>query len=106
MVCISCLPSIKYDGILFFDLPTSELKYKYNYGLSYINYIDCTFYASDYANKKFYLFDSNGCFIEEILFNADLREHLPNGPSGAMIKYKQDLYIVNYYSKKFLKFIE
>ena len=60
----------------FFDLKTRALKFKHdNYGTYNINYINSIFYGSNYSRFKFYFFDSDGNFIEEMAMNENLSKH-------------------------------
>ena len=84
------------EAILFYNLKTRALKYKYGYNRYNLDFIDSTFYASKSENKKFY-FDSDGNFVEEITINENLK-------NNGLTLYKDNLYMVDYYSNKFLKF--
>ena len=96
-----------YGGAtLFFDIKTRALKFKHdNYATYHINYIGSTFYVSNFFRKKFYLFDSNGNFIEEMAMNENLSKHVTNWPGG-LCRHKDILYLADYMSSKILKFIE
>jgi len=65
---------------VFFDLETRALKFKHNnYATRNINYIDSIFYGSNYqiiSEKKFYFFDSDGNFKEEMAMNERLSQHI------------------------------
>ena len=76
---------------------TRALKYKYGYNRYNLDYIDSTFYASKSENKKFYFFDSDGNFVEEITINENLK-------NNGLTLYKDNLYMIDHYSNKFLKF--
>ena len=100
---------VSCDGgaTLFFDLKTRELKFKHDDYKTYnISYIDSTFYASNYEQKKFYFFDSDGNFIEEMAMNERLSERIKEGPHGSLCRHKEILYLADWESSKILKFIE
>jgi hypothetical protein len=75
------------------------------------------FYNSNYLENKFYSFDSDGNFIEEILIKDKLKGNLQNKYSRILFKYKDNLYMVDsetrmcmvdsreYSSSRLLKFI-
>ena len=91
---------------LFYDLKTRAIKYEYNnYATSNINYIDSMFCASDYSKKKFYFFDSDGKFIEEMAMNENLSNYITYW-AGGLCRHKDILYLADFTSKKLLKFIE
>ena len=94
------------QATLFYDTETGAIKYRYFYGTYNINYIDSKFYASNHSKKKFYTFDSDGKFIEDLTINDNLSKHLTNWHSGSLCKYKENLYIADYYSSQLLKFIQ
>ena len=95
------------QATLFYDLKTRALKFKHNnYGTWNINYIDSTFYGSDYSEKKFYFFDSDGNFIEEMVMNENLSKHISNWPDGSLCVHKMNLYLVDYESSEILKLIQ
>ena len=91
----------------FYDLVSQELKYKHNIAATYtINYIDSIFCALNSGQKKIYLFDSDGNFLEEKEFHEKLILS-NNGPSGTMCRYKYQLYMIDYNSSgKVFKFLE
>ena len=95
------------DGpTFFFDLKTRALKLKHdNYGTWNLNYIDSTFYGSNYSTKKFYLFDSYENFIEEMVMNESLSKHIRNWPGG-LCRHKGVLYLADFNEGKILKFIQ
>ena len=102
-----------YTGLtFFFDLKTRALKHKHdNYETCNINYIDSTFYCLSYTNavfqqRKFYFFDSDGNFIEEMAINENLIEHINRHTAGTMCKYKDQLYLIAFLSGKLIKFLE
>ena len=98
-ICVSCI-----EETLFYDLKTLAVKYKCNYGTYNINYIDSIFYASNYQQNKFYFFDSDGNFIEEIPINVNLSENMRSWESGSLCKYKENLLITDFNSSKLLRF--
>jgi hypothetical protein len=60
-IAVSC-----NQATYFYDLHTETLKSQFDDGTYNINYIDSIIYASNYSEKKFYLFDSDGKLKEEI----------------------------------------
>ena len=98
---VSCV-----GATLFYDLKTRALKCRHNnYGTWTINYFNSIFYGSNYEEKKFYFFDSDGNFIEEMVMNDNLSKHLSHLPGG-LWRYKDILYLVDFESCQILKFIE
>jgi len=90
----------------FFDLKTRALKFKHvNYATFNINYINSIFYGSNYEKKKFYLFDSDGNFKEEMVMNERLSPHITFWTDG-FCRHKDILYLADYNGRKILKFIE
>ena len=89
-----------------FDIKTRALKHKHNnYETSNIDYINSIFYASNHSLKKFYFFDSDGNFKEEIAMNERYSKHITSGPGG-LFRHKDVLYLVDHWSSEILKFIE
>ena len=81
---------------LFFDLETRALKYKHNNYATYkINYIVSTFYGSNHSAKIFYLFDSDGNFIEEMAMNENLIKYTTSWHDGSLSRQKNNLYLVS-----------
>ena len=89
---------------LFYDLKTRILKYKYNYGTFNISYIDSIFCSSNYQKRKFYFFNSDGNFIEEIPINKNICYHM-SWTSGSLCKYKDNLFMITK-SPNLLRFIQ
>ena len=79
------------QATLFFDLNSGTLKSKQDYGTYHLNYIHKTFYASRYRQKKFFCFDLDGNYIEEIAMNEK--------SSGSLCRNKEALYIIDYDNK-------
>ena len=94
------------NRILFFDLKSRTLKFEHQYGTCNLNYIDSTFYVSNILDKKFYFFDSNGKFIEEMEMNEKLSEHMTCWFCGSLCKHKDDLYMIDSDGKLLLKFTQ
>ena len=88
----------------FYGLKTRALKHN-NYGTWNINYINSIFYGSNYSQKKFCFFDSNGNFIEEMAMNENLSQHIKSWPGG-FCRHKDVLYLADWVSSKILKFIQ
>ena len=87
----------------FFDLKTRALKHKHNNYVTYnIKYINSIFYGSNCKQKKFYLFDSNGNFKEEMAMNDRLSKHITYW-HGGLCKHKDVLYLADYNGSKILK---
>ena len=97
-----------YGGTtLFFDLVSKVLKFKHdNYRTKNLNYFDSTFYGSNNEQKKFYFFDSDGNFKEEMAMNERLSELITDGPDGSLCRHKDILYLADWESSKIFKFIE
>ena len=97
--------SCNHGATFFFDLKTRVLKFKHdNYGTCNINYINSIFYGSNFKQKKFYLFDSDGNFIEEMATNERLSQHITYWEDVSMCRYKGQLYMIAFESGKLLKF--
>ena len=94
---VSCV-----EATFFYDLKSKILKYKYNYATN-LNYIDSIFYGSHCVEKKFYLFDSDGNFIEEVAMNENISKYMTSWLSGSLCRNKDDLYMTDY-SGQLLKF--
>ena len=92
------------EAIFFYDLKSRTLKSKYYFGRMELNYIDSTFYGSNYIQKKFYLFDSDGNFIEEIAWNEKLSKKVSSFSSGSLCRNKEDLYMIDFDGKRLFKF--
>ena len=78
----------------FYDLKTRVLKCRHNnYGTSNINYIDSdsTFYGSKFKESKFFFFDYDGNFIEEMEMNENFSEHINTDHSGSLCRRKDNL---------------
>jgi len=58
----------------------------------------------NYVEKKFYLFGSDGNFIEEMAMNENLSKHITYWAGGTMSKYKGQLYMTDFKSGKLIKF--
>ena len=95
------------NATFFFDLKSRGLKFKLNnYGTSNINYINSIFYGTNYEEKKFYFFDSNGNFIEEEVINENwLGEHITHW-LGGFCRHNDILYFADYSLSQILKFTE
>ena len=92
---------------LFYDLKTRALKFQHNdYGTWNINFINSIFYGSNDEEKKFYFFDSDGNFIEEMVMNDNLSKHITHWLGGSLCRDKDNLYLVDYMKSKILKFIQ
>ena len=90
----------------FFDLKTRVLKFKHNnYATHSISYISSIFYGSNYYEKKFYFFDSDGNFKEEMAMNERLSPHITYWTDG-FCRHKDILYLADNKQSKILKFIE
>ena len=90
---------------LFYDLVSKKLKYKHNIaGTFTINYIDSIFCALNVQQKKIYLFDSDGNFLEEKAFHDKLILS-STWYSGSMCRYKDQLYMADK-SGQLIKFLE
>ena len=95
------------QATFFYDLKTRALKFQYNdYGTLNINYIDSVFYGSHFQQKKFYFFNSDGNFIEEMAMNDNLSKHITHWLGGSLCRDKDNLYLVDYMKSKILKFIQ
>ena len=91
---------------LFYDTKTRALKFEHNnYGTWNLNYIDSTFYGLNYEEEKFYFFDSDGNFIEEMVMNDNLSKHVADW-GGGLCRHKDILYLAGDDSHDILKFIE
>ena len=97
-------------------LKTRASKFEHDkYGTSCINYIDSIFYGLNYNENKFYFFDSDGNFIEEMSMNENFIKILINnsinlpdfwpGFLAGLCSHKNNLYMPDYKSIRILKFI-
>ena len=104
---VSCNHSFTCDVVtFFFDLKTRALKFKHNnYGTTNINYINSIFYGSNHSTQKFYLFDSDGNFKEDMAMNERLSQHILYN-KGGFCRHKDVLYLADFSGRKILKFIE
>ena len=88
--------SVSGGATFFFDLKTRALKHKHNNYVTYnISYINSIFYGLNYYEKKFYLFDSDGEYIEEMAMNENLSKHITDWNDGSLCSHKDFLYLAD-----------
>ena len=88
--------SVSGGATFFFDLKTRALKHKHNNYVTYnISYINSIFYGLNYYEKKFYLFDSDGEYIEEMAMNENLSKHITDWNDGSLCSHKDVLYLAD-----------
>ena len=64
---VACVRQFIFNSLYFYDLNSFELKFKYDHLNGSISEIGGIFYAFDFLSAKICCYETDGCFLNEIL---------------------------------------